>query len=291
MQSKQYQSGSPVYYGDPTRLYSSELIVSVNVSMVKSPDGSKKLTGSDEQLIAAMRKLKFGQIGAVKSGVTVSSSETLVEILTPVTMEEVVTVEENLKDLFNLDDYMSKKTIIIDEKPVTLADVKDHLSQYRAKNADIRKEWQRKAELLRDRGVKSDAIISAKEQAYSEYVSVTEYGMAMSIVITHYVQKPSIKGYVIENCSQEHFDAYNYKEGKVRKTATYRGPVVSIPIQTLVDRDSLLQAIKALIAPDRLKGVHPKAEQLIIESSPINSQSINFDDLRRHDSAIVTKLF
>lgn len=284
---KTYLNGHPVYMGDPTRLYSSELILTVNASIVRAPEGSRVLTKSDEQLIAAMRKLKFGQIGAVKSGVTVAASETLVEVLIPAVMEEVVAVEKKLEAFLDLDAYMSKKTIAFPDRPLTLDKVKDYLSQFRSKNSQIRKDWARKAELLRDRGVKAESILKEKAAAYSEYVSITEYGVAMNVVITHYVHRPSLKATVVENCNEEQYNAFNYKETKVRKVATYRSSVVSIPIQSLVDRSDLLNAIKALVSPDRLKALHPKAEQLIIEGSSLNGQTVNFDDIRRRDSAIV----
>lgn len=283
---KTYQNGLQVYYGDPSRLYSSELILTVNMAIVKSPEGSRVMTKSDDQLIAAMHKLKFGQIGAVKSGVTVAASETLVEVLVPVSFQEVVPVEKKLEAFLDLDSYMSKKTITFSNGPMTLDKVKDYLAQFRNANSQIRKGWAKKAEMLRDRGVKAESILKEKASSYSDYVSITEYGIAMNVSIAHYVNKPELKAMVVENCDNATYAAYNYKETKVRKVAVYRGPVVSIPIQNLEDRDSLLQAVKQLIQPDRLKSIHPKAEQLIIEGSPLNSQNVDFADLKKRDAAV-----
>jgi hypothetical protein len=287
--AKAYASGSPVYYGDPTRVYSSEIIISVNVSIVKSPDGGKVMTPADQQLTAAMQKLKFGQIGAVKSGVTVSSSETVIEFLVPVDIGNVVQVKESLVKALDLGPYSEKKQITVNNQPMTIDQVKDRLAQFRDSNREIRDRWADKSKKMRARGASSADIIQQKAAEYKEYVSVSNYSVAVGITTTHYVHKPALRGTVVENCNQQDYESYNYREGNVRKVATEHRPIVSIPIVTLGDRDDLLKRIAALAASSRFKDFKPLPERMIIEGSPFNEvQNTDFDALRKHDTSIVT---
>jgi len=281
-----YKNGSPVYHGDPSRVYTSEIIASVSVAIVKAPEGGKLMTQSDPQLIAAMQKLKFGQIGAVKSGVTISSSEVVIEALVPVTMEQVVSVKDALISKLDLDQYIKQYKYTVSGQQMTLEQVKAILSKSREKNREIREGWSKKAVLMRQRGASSEEIVQEKKAAYAEYLSVSAYQIAVSISLTHYVHKPSLKGTVVENCNEEQYNAFNYKEGNVRKTATQRLPIVSIPVVTLADRDSLLKYIVQLAGSERLKTVSPNVERLIIEGSPFNEQQVDFVGLKKHDASI-----
>jgi hypothetical protein len=287
LKARTYLDGKPVFYGDPTREYTSSIICSVELSIVKYPEGSKVYTRSDDQLLAAMRKLKFGQIGALKSGASVSSSETLCQILIPVTLNDVVKIKEACQSLFDLDSYMASKTCTVNGKPMQVKQAKDLISKYRESNRDIREKWISRSKALRTRGASSEEIIDQKKAAYSEYVSLSEYSMVIGVSITHYVHKPTLKSVVTDNCDEQTYNLFDYKEGKTRKVATHRDPIVSLPMNTLGDRDELLKYFKSLIVAEKLVKVSPQAEQLIIEDSILNNQSVDFAALRQHDQGIL----
>jgi hypothetical protein len=287
LNAKAYLNGKPVLQGDPSRIYSSELILSVNVAIVKSPDGGKVMTQSDPQLLAAMQKLKFGQIGAVKSGVTISSTDIVVGVVVPVQLEQTVSTKDALVHALDLDEYIRKFKCNINGQAMTIEQVKTILSRSREKNREIREAWSNKSKLMRQRGATSEDIILQKKESYAEYVSISAYSIAVSVSVTHYVHKPSLKGTIVDNCNEEQYNAFNYKEGNVRKTATQRMPIVSIPILNLEDRNSLLKWIGQLATSERLKAVSPKAERLVIEGSPFNEIQVDFTAIRDHDNSVV----
>jgi len=286
LKAQRYLDGKPVYYGDPSRVYSSEVVATLELSIIKAPEGARSYIKADEQLVAAMRKLKFGQIGALKSGINVSSTETICQILIPVTLESVVRVKNSCQTLFNLDAFTSKTTCMIGDKTYTIDQVKDIISKYREQNRDIREKWMVKAKALRSRGASAEDILQQKKVAYAEYVSASDYALAIGVTITHFVHKPSLKATVVDNCDEQTYNLFNYKEGKVRKLATYREPIVSIPISKLADRDAVLAYIKTLITPDKILSVDKGAEQVFIEGSNLNAQNVDWVALRRHDTGI-----
>jgi hypothetical protein len=286
LNATQYLDGSPVYYGDPTRLYSSEILCSVELSIVRAPEGSQHLTKSDDQLIAAMRKLKFGQIGALKSDINISSSEVLCQIVVPIDFEDVLRVKDNLKALFTFSQFQSSKIITVDGKSMTVEAAKAIIAKHRENNRDIRMKWTTKVKSLKSRGASAEEILEQKAAAHTDYISVSEYAMSIGVSMTHYVHKPDLKGTVIANLTEEQYKAFNYAEGAVRKVATLKDPIISIPITSLKDREDLIAFTRQLIEKDNLLHIHEHAEQLIIEGSPVNNQTIDFAKLRKHDQDV-----
>jgi len=201
VKAEKYANGDPVFKGDPDRIYTSQMVYSVTVTIVKSPEGAAVYGDVDEQLTAAMQKRKFGQIGAVKSsGLEVSSSEVLYEAVIPVkTTNEVLVVEDKFRKILNYDDIMSKLTIMSHEKPLLLKDLKARMERHRKGNDEIRKRWIEISKRLQARRSTPDEIKSQKQQVYKDYVSPSLYTIVVSQKIVHIVNKPSLQGTVVQN--------------------------------------------------------------------------------------------
>jgi hypothetical protein len=289
IKAEKYLDGSPVYKGDINRVYTSEIVFRIEASVVKAPVGGKLFADTDESLLRVMHKLKFGQIGALKSNdIEISGSEILFEIIVPVKPNEVLIVKDQLTTVFDAQKYMSERTCTINGQPVKLSQLKEKLSQYRETNREIRQRWVEKARTLRARGASSDQIREQKESSYADYVSVSEYSVAINVRITHIVNNPSLKSTVIANNDQAYYDAVNYKEGKVRKIAEYIAPIVSIPIATLDDYKKALNYFGQLRSKsavlEQLKALG--SEDVVQEASKLNVAKVDFAALRKHDLAI-----
>lgn len=289
LKAGKYLDGSPVYKGDINRVYTSELVFRIEASVVKAPVGGRLLIDTDDSLLRTMHKLKFGQIGALKSNdIEISGSEVLFEIIIPVKPNEVLIVKDQLTTVFDAQKYMSERTCTVNGAPVKLSQLKDKLSEYRDGNREIRQRWVEKARSLRTRGASSETIRSQKESSYSDYVSISEYSVAINIRITHIVNNPSLKSTVIANADQAYYDAVNYKEGKVRKLADYVAPIVSIPVATLKDYTTTLNYFGQLRANSAVLNDIKRygSEDVIHEASKLNVMKVDFASLRKQDLAI-----
>jgi hypothetical protein len=282
-------NGSPVYKGDTDRVYTSQLCYRMEVSIVKAPVGASLMAKTDDSLTTAMRKLKFGQIGALKSVEVEISNEILYEIIIPVTKVDILKVKDSLITVFNIDKFMSERTCTVNGEPVKLSKLKELISGKREENRNIRERWMKRVKTLSARGASPEDILEEKKRIYSEYVSVSEYSINLSVSLRHIVNNPSLKGTVINNCDQSYYDMVNYKEGsKVRKTARHISPVVSIPVSTLEDYTSTITYIRTLLSGDPTiaslsKG---KAEVILFEGNPEHDKMVDFASLRKHDQSL-----
>jgi hypothetical protein len=283
-----YIDGSPCYKGDVNRVYTSTLVYRIEASVVKAPVGGKLFSSSDDALLRTMQKLKFGQIGALKTeGTEISGTEILLETIIPVQGNNVVQVKDTLLQVFDSEQYMQQQTCTINQKPIKLSNLKERLNKFRETNTEIRKRWIEKSKGLRTRGASSDEIKRQKAETYAEYVSISEYSIALSIQMVHIVNRPSLNATVKQNVNQAYYDAVNYKEGKVRKIATNSSPIVSIPICSLDDYQRNIRFFHELVQKSPAIAELRKIgmEEVYHEGSP-NGSKVDFVSLKKHDQSI-----
>jgi hypothetical protein len=289
LKAEKYLDGSPIYKGDINRVHASQFVYRIEASVVKAPDGARLFTESDDTLLRTMHKLKFGQIGALKSGeVEISGSEILFEVVVPVKAGEVIPIKEKLLTIFNSEEYMKAHSCMVKGNPIKLDKLKDSLEKYRDGNREIRQRWVQKAKDLRSRGASPEDIKLQKQKAYAEYCSISEYSVAVSVHLTHIVNNPSLKSTVNVNIGQQYYDAVNYKESKVRKSADYVAPIVSIPVSTLENYVEVLNYFSNLKtkSPTILELQRLGLEEVYNEASKLNSTKIDFASLKKHDQTI-----
>jgi len=287
LNAQSYANGQPVLQGDPIRVYSSSIIASMRITMVKAPEGATVWVPADAELIATMRSLKHGQIGAVHSDTTVENSTTACEVQVPVGLTDAFKVKEALIKNFSLGDYTKSKTIQYNGKAISLEELKDKLAVHRATNKAIRTEWSGQSKRLSDRGMSGEDILTAKQRLYKDYISMSDWCAKCELHITHYVHNPSIQGYVYANNDPAEYARFNYDETPVRKVSTtWKSPEYIVPIVSLNDYYELIKFLKNSVSRDRLDAISKHAEQLIIEGSPFNNTEVDFKAIRDHDRKI-----
>jgi hypothetical protein len=289
LKAEKYVNGDPVYKGDPDRIYTSQMVYSVSVTIVKSPEGARLYAMADDDLIAAMQKRKFGQIGALKTqGPEVSSSEILYEAVVPVQVQDVLAVEDRFKRVIDYDKIMASLTINQKGKPLILKDLKAMLEKHRNSNDAIRKRWIEVAQRLQARKSTPEEIKSQKQAVYGEYVSPSLYTIVVSQKITHIVNNPSLKATVVQNANEAYYASVNYKEHSVRKKATTLLPIISIPISSVKEYQTALRTItpkaSTLITELRAKGLED-----IINSNDTTNNIVKFADLKEHDTKVAKR--
>jgi hypothetical protein len=284
-----YLDGSPVYKGDINRAFTSSLVFRVDVSVVKAPEGAKLLSKADDKLTQVMRKLKFGQVGALKSSeVEISSNETVLEVIIPVKRDDVLIAKDSLLTVFNIQSFMNERTCTINGTPVKLSKLKEELDKYRQANSEIRQRWVKRVQSLRARGASSDVIQQQKKESYAEYVSISEYTVAVNVSLTHVVNKPSLKSTVVGNVDEAYYSLVNYDEGPVRKVAHHRNPIVSIPIVTLEDYTESINYLNSLlkVTPELKQLKAMGMEDVYHETGMLRTPSVDWAALREHDRKV-----
>lgn len=288
LDNEKYLDGSPLYKGDINRMFSSQLVIRVEATVVKAPEGAKLLTETNDELEAAMRKLKFGQIGALKSnGTEISNSEVLYEVVVPVTKDNVLDIKDKCLSTLDINGLVGQSTCIINGERKTVKEVKALLAPYRESNTDIRKRWIAKSKELRSRNAAPEEMISIKRDIYKEYVSISKYSMALSVNLVHIVNNPKLNSTVICNIDQDYYDSVNYSEGKVRKVAEYSAPIVSFPINNLENYKTFVEGVKSLTTTDNAKlGITAENYAVLHETDKVYGVEIDFQALKAHDSAV-----
>lgn len=288
--AEKYLDGSPVFKGDIRRAYTSQLEMSIVLSVVKAPEGAQVHAKADGELVQTMRKLKFGQIGAIKSNDTteILGSEPALECIVPVDAANVLAAKDMLIASIDVDRIMSDLTCTVNQKLIKLKDLKDLLDKHRAENREIRKRWVGFISSAKARRLPSDVVKQEKASHYKDYWSVSEYAIAVQVTITHVVNNPMLKSTVKENIDQAYYDSVNYHETRVRKLAKLPLPIVSLPISTMVDYQKATSYVKELLKQNpNLKDLNKFGlEYVIHEGGIFGTNEINWSALKEHDKSV-----
>lgn len=284
-----YKNGEPAFTGDPNRQYASALRLIITATVQKAPEGAKLLTDTNDELKRTMRKLKFGQIGAlIDTEDTISSQEVLLDVVIPVNRDNVLSYSESLRKANPLSELLNGATCTVNDEVVEVSKLKDQLGEYRQSNDDIRKAWMSMADTLRQSGASPDDILEAKEKMYSNYVSISEYSVNLSIRMTHIVNNPSVGGYVMGDITEEEYSSYNYGGGRFRKTASETWPLVNIPINRVGNYVKLVSDLRQKTSTDgsTLFGLPIKYDKVIVEPFDLTSHGVTWQELREYDSSL-----
>jgi len=293
VEAQKYLDGTPSYKGDVKRLYSSSLIYSMELSIVKAPDGAKVYASTDGELLQTMRKLKFGQIGAIKTtdDLQVLGTENVVEVVIPVTDKTVLKAKEGILATLDVDSAMAELSCTVQGSPIKLDRLKEQLGKFRDENREIRNRWAQYVKSIKARGLSSEAIKQRKREFYSDYFSLSEYTVTAQVVLWHIVNKPSLKSTVVNNINDNYYKVVNYDESKVRKTARLKLQPVSFPIATLEDYNKVITYLRTSLdrnpnlADLRKMGL----EVLWHEGGIFGTEEVDWKTLKELDSSLIVK--
>jgi len=286
-----YVNGQSSFVGDVDRLYTSAVIVTLQVHVVKAPLGAQVEYTASDDLVQVIKKLKPGQIGALKEtdeDEGIVSSESFLEIIIPTSQDNTIAVAEACRALTKSADVTDGMTVTVEGTPIPVSTLKERLVSRRDQNREIQKRWIEFVKTDRAKSLSSAQKLEQKERIYSEYFSLTEYNLTVTGKIRHVVNNPELGSVVIANADMIYYNRVNYTEGNIRvkKWAADRLQVVSIPVITREDyRDSLLR-LKGMLKKSKLvKELKTKGgEEVYHEGGAFGNNSIDWDDLRSRDS-------
>jgi len=285
-----YVNGTPVYKGDVERLYASGMFLSLQVHLVRAPHGAEIGYMADDELKQVIKKLKPGQIGALKelSEEQVIGSEPFFEAIIPCDKDNTIFVAEVCRGLTKPSNITDGMTCTIGKKPIAVETAKEMLVSKRDSNREIQNRWIEFVKTERAKSLSSAAKLEQKARIYSDYYSLTEYTIVVSGRIQHVVNNPGLNSTVVKNVDEAYYDLVNYTNGniRVRKFAQDRLQLVSIPIVTVGDYKKALTVLKKVMKGSdgfkRLKTLG--AEEVFHEGGLFGNATIDWDMLRKHDS-------
>lgn len=242
-----YLNGDPVFNGAVERIYTSEILLSLQVHLVRAPQGAKIENFADDELKTVVKRLRPNQIGALKdvSENPVLGSEPFLELVIACDANNTVAVADSCKSVAKSDNITDGMTCTVKAKPIAVEAVKELAVPNRDSNRAIQKKWLKFVETDRAKAMSSADKLLQKELMYSDYVSLTEYTLVVSGMIKHIVNNPSLKATVSANADEKYYNLVNYTRGntQVHKTALERLQLVSIPITTRDDYDKALNRL------------------------------------------------
>jgi len=285
-----YQNNTPVYNGDIERVYTSAVFVSLQVHLVRAPQGAKIENAANDELKQTIKRLKPGQIGALKEAVSeqILGSEPFLEMLTPCDRSNTIAVAEVCRDLAKPSNITEGMVCTVNGVSLAIDTVKDTLIAHRDENREIQSRWIEFVRTERAKVLSSADKLRQKERIYSSYVSVTEYTLVVSGEIRHIVNNPALNSTVVRNADTAYYNDVNYTNGnaRVRKTAQERLPIVSIPIATKGDYNKSLSLLRGLITKSdivkKLKTIG--GEEVYHEGGLFGNDQIDWENLRGLDS-------
>lgn len=290
MDSKQYLNGEDIYYGDISRGYTSQFIVKMVARIVAKPEGSSTILDSTSEVKSAVKKIPFGQIGATYDGLKLPSNTVVAEYVVPVDYSTITEMKDTIVDQYNflrvLDEMQFKSK---EGNPLTYKEVKELIAPTRELNAQIREAWAIKSKNLRAHGASADDILAEKVKQYANYVAPCDYTLVIDFTITHIVNKPELKSTVRENFKQEEYDNLAYKESKYRKSATFRAPLVTIPLQTVEQYNFIRKRFQTLTyGKDCIRNGTDKVSWhcVITEDTVIDGKPFDMSPYKEHDKRI-----
>jgi hypothetical protein len=285
-----YENGKPVYNGDIERIYTSEMIVSLQVHLVRAPQGAKIENFAEDELKTIVKRLRPGQIGSLKETDEdpVLGSEPFLELVIPCDRTNTVTIAETCRSLTKPEEVTGGMTCTIKAKPQTVDTVKELISPHRDSNREIQKRWIEFVKTDRAKAMSSAVKLQQKERIYSDYVSLTEYTLVVSGSIKHVVNNPFLKSTVKSNADQSYYNLVNYNKGneQVRKFALDKLQIVSIPIVTRADYDKALSRLKAMVKNSEVISYLRKlgGEEVFHDEGIFGNTSIDWQRLKDLDS-------
>jgi hypothetical protein len=285
-----YENGKPVYNGDIERVYTSEMIVSLQVHLVRAPQGAKIKNYAEDELKTIVRRLRPGQIGSLKETDEdpVLGSEPFLELVIPCDKSNTLTIAETCRSLTKPEEVTSGMTCTIKAKPQTVDTVKELITPHRDSNREIQKRWIDFVKTDRAKAMSSATKLQQKERIYSDYISLTEYTLVVSGSIKHVVNNPILKSTVNVNADQIYYNLVNYSKGndQVRKFALDKLQIVSIPIVTRADYDKALSRLKAMVKNSEIVSYLRKlgGEEVLHDEGIFADTSIDWQRLKDLDS-------
>jgi hypothetical protein len=290
MKAVTYTNGSPVYNGDVDRVYTSAMFVSLQVHLVRAPQGAKIENPAHDELRQAVKKLKPGQIGALKEveAEQVLGTEPFLEMLVPSDRSNTISIADVCRDLAKPQNITDGMVCTINGKPLPVEQVKDLLTVHRDTNREIQSRWIEFIRTERAKLLSSAAKLQQKARIYESYVSITEYTLVVTGVIRHIVNNPDLDSTVFKNVDADYYKDVNYTGGnaRVRKTAQEKLPIVSIPITTIGDHRKAFKQLKALMSKsDIVKKLKDIGGELVYhEGGAFGDSNIDWEELKSLDN-------
>jgi hypothetical protein len=289
-QSVAYQNGTPAYSGDVERQYTSGIFLSLQVHVVRAPQGAKVENWADDELKQTIKRLKPGQIGALKEvqEEKILSSEPFFEMIIPTDRDSTIAVASSCRDLVKAATITDGMTCTINKKRLPVETVKELLVPHRDSNREIQQKWIEFNRTDRAKLLSSVSKLEQKIRFYSDYFSVSEYTLVVSGQIRHIVNNPALSSTVYGNVDQLYYNSVDYTMGntQVHKIASERLPMVSIPIVTKGDYKRSLQILEDLKGKsDAFKRlVAFGGEEVFHEGGIFGNTHIKWNELRARDT-------
>jgi len=290
MKAVTYENNSPVYNGDVDRVYTSAMFVSLQVHLVRAPQGAKVEHPANDELKQIVKRLKPGQIGALKEveQEQVLGSEPFLEMLIPCDRSNTIAIAEVSRDLAKPQNVTSGMTCTINGNQIPIDQVKDLLTVHRDTNREIQARWIEFVRTERAKLLSSAAKLQQKARIYESYVSITEYTFVVTGLIRHIVNNPTLKSSVYGNVDDDYYKKVNYTGGnsRVRKTAQEKLPIVSIPIVSNGDYKRALRQLTELTNKSEVvkKLKNLGGEVVFHEGGIFGDTNIDWEELRSLDN-------
>jgi hypothetical protein len=285
-----YLNGAPIYNGNVDRVYTSALFVSLQVHLVRAPQGAKVENPANDELKQVVKRLKPGQIGALKEveQEQVLGSEPFLELLIPCDRSNTIAIAEVCRDLAKPQNVTGGMTCTINSNQMPVEQAKELLTVHRDNNREIQARWIEFVRTERAKMLSSAAKLQQKSRIYNSYVSLTEYTFVVTGLIRHVVNNPDLKSTVFSNADSAYYESVNYTTGnsRVRKTAQEKLPIVSIPIVTNGDYKRVISQLELITTKsDILKKIKGLGGEVVFHEGGIFGDSnIDWDNLKGLDN-------
>lgn len=290
MKAVTYQNGAPVYNGDTDRVYTSAMFVSLQVHLVRAPQGAKVEHPANDELKQVVKRLKPGQIGALKEveQEQVLGSEPFLEMLIPCDRSNTIAIAEVCRDLAKPQNVTSGMACTLNGNSVPVEQVKELLTVHRDTNREIQARWIEFVRTERAKLLSSAAKLQQKARIYEGYVSITEYTFVVTGLVRHVVNNPDLNSTVISNVDTNYYKDVNYTSGnaRVRKTAQEKLPIVSIPVVTNGDYKRVLKQLNELVQKSEIvkKLKQVGGEMVFHEGGIFGDTNIDWQELKDLDN-------